>query len=130
MSESIRSYQDLLVWKKGMLLTDEIDRIVDQFDSYRRWWIGLQMHRAVLSITSNIAEGHDSDYTRVYLRNLSDAKGSAREVESDILVIRRRKYLPQSETDVALSLIDEIGRMLRSLSYEVRASTRTRKGDR
>ncbi len=76
------------------------------------------------------AEGHDSDYTRVYLRNLSDAKGSAREVESDILVIRRRKYLPQSETDVALSLIDEIGRMLRSLSYEVRASTRTREGDR
>src|SRR5438105_15023848 len=98
MSESIRSYQDLLVWKKGMLLIDEIDRIVDQFDSYRRWWIGLQMHRAALSITSNIAEGHDSDYTRVYLRNLSDAKGSAREVES--------------------------------VSYEVRASTRTRKGDR
>ena len=98
MSESIRSYQGLLVWKKGMLLIDEIDRIVDEFDSYRRWWIGLQMHRAALSITSNIAEGHGSDYTRVYLRNLSDAKGSAREVES--------------------------------VSYEVRASTRTSKGDR
>jgi len=28
MSEWIRSYQDLLVWKKGMLLIDEIDRIV------------------------------------------------------------------------------------------------------
>jgi hypothetical protein len=40
MSASIRSYQDLLVWKKGMLLIDEIDHIVDQFDSYRRWWIG------------------------------------------------------------------------------------------
>ena len=45
-------------------------------------------------------------------------------------MIRRRKYLPQSETDVVLGLIDEIGRMLRSLSYEVRASTRTSKGDR
>jgi four helix bundle protein len=109
-----------VVWKKGLDLVSEIDRIVEGFSSYQRWSLGMQLHRAAYSIVLNIAEGHDHDYTRAYLRHLADAKGSVREVEAGVLVIRHCKYLPDGKTESALSLLNEIGRMLRSLSGRIR----------
>jgi four helix bundle protein len=82
----------------------------------------MQMYRAALSIVLNIAEGHSHGYSRVYLRSLADAKGSVREVEAGILVIRHRNYLPDSSTEACLELLDCIGRMLRSLRTPVRDS--------
>jgi four helix bundle protein len=102
---------------------DEIDGLVSKLNSFQRWSIGMQMYRAALSIVLNIAEGHDHDYSRIYLRRLADAKGSVREVEAGILVIRHRSYLPESSTEASLELLDGIGRMLRSLRSRVRAST-------
>lgn len=125
----IQSYCDLVVWQKSLQLIDEIDAIVNHFNSYQRWSLGMQMHRAAFSIVLNIAEGHDHDYSRVYLRNLADAKGSVREVEAGIFVIRHCKYLPDEKTTPALELLGEIGRMLRSLSGRVRDSA-TQGGDR
>ena len=122
MSAVIKSYRDLVVWQRGLQLIDEIDGIVDCLDSFRKWSIGMQIYRAALSIVLNVAEGHEADYPRVYLRSLSDAKGSTREVEAAILVARRRKYLADAKTAPALKLVDEIGRMLRSLSTRVRDS--------
>ena len=122
MSKTIRSYRDLLVWQKGMELIDEVDSIIEELDSFRKWSIGMQMYRAAVSIVLNIAEGHDHDYSGVYLRNLSDARGSTREVECAMLVIRRRKYLPDAKLLTAFKLLDEIGPMLRSLRQRIRVS--------
>jgi hypothetical protein len=49
------------------------------------------------SIVLNLAEGHDYDFSRLYPRNLADAKGTVREVEAGIFVIRRCKYLPDEK---------------------------------
>jgi four helix bundle protein len=123
MAQRIKSYRDLRVWQKGLELIDEIDGIVAKLTSFHRWSIGMQLHRAAVSIVLNISEGHDHDYTRVYLRRLADAKGSVRETEAAVLVIRRRRYLPDATTEASLQLLDDIGRMLRSLSARVRTSS-------
>jgi four helix bundle protein len=124
MSGAIRSYRDLVVWQKAMDLIDQVDCIVARLAVYQRWWIGQQMLRAALSIASNIAEGHDDEHTRVYLRRLADAKGSTRETETQLLVLKRRQSLSGlgAEIDSALELTSEVGRMLRSLSARVRSS--------
>jgi four helix bundle protein len=122
--EKLKSYQDLIVWQKAVTLIDEIDDIFERLTPLQRWWIGPQIYRAALSISSNIAEGHDHDYSAVYLRRLADAKGSTREVESQLLVIQRRKNIGPQVTKTALAMTDEIGRMLRSLALRVRTSTR------
>ena len=119
MSNIIKSYRDLVVWQKGLELIGEVDHIVDSFAPYHRWSLGMQMHRAAFSIVLNIAEGHDHDFSRVYLRHLADAKGSAREVEAAVFVARHRNYLADAKTAPALKLLDEMGRMLRSLSDRV-----------
>jgi four helix bundle protein len=124
MSAPVRSYRDLVVWQKAMDLVDRVEGIVARLTSFQRWWLGLQMLRAALSIASNIAEGHDDEHTRVYLRRLADAKGSTRETETQLLVLKRRQSINAlgAELDSALQLTDEIGRMLRSLSARVRSS--------
>jgi len=118
------SYRDLIVWQRAVDLIDEIDRIFEQLTPFQRFWIGGKIYRAAFSISSNIAEGHDHDYSAVYLRRLADAKGSTRETESQLLVIQRRKNLGPNETKKALEMIDEIGRMLRALSCRVRSRMR------
>jgi four helix bundle protein len=119
-----KSYRGLIVWQKAVELIDEIDRIVESLTPLQRCWIGAQIYRAALSISSNIAEGHDHDYSAVYLRRLADAKGSTREVESQLLIIQRRKNVDPTAMTTALAMTDEIGRMLRTLSWRVRASAR------
>jgi four helix bundle protein len=121
MALAIKSYRDLLVWQKGMDLVDVIDEIVTGFGSYQRFWLGSQMLRAALSIPSNIAEGHGSDYRSVYAHRLSDAKGSTTELETQVLVAVRRGYGKEPYHTHALELCDEVGRMLRSLNRSVRA---------
>jgi four helix bundle protein len=101
----IRSYRDLLVWQKSMELIDIIDDIVHGFTPYQRFWLGGQMDRAALSIACNIAEGHGSDYRRVYLRQLSDAKGSCTEVETQTLVTARRRFAPVRHVNRSLELL-------------------------
>jgi four helix bundle protein len=124
MSNPIRSYRDLLVWQKAMNLIDRVDRIVEQLTPFQRNWIGLQMLRAALSIASNIAEGHDAESSKMYLRRLEDSKGSAREVETQLLVVRRRRNVQEEDVIASLAEIDEIGRMLRSLAKSIRMSGR------
>ncbi|HEY2374723.1 MAG TPA: four helix bundle protein [Gemmatimonadaceae bacterium] len=121
-STIIRSYRDLIVWQRSMDLIDLVDDIVLGFTPYQRFWLGGQMHRAALSIACNIAEGHGSDYRRVYLRQLSDAKGSCTEVETQTLVTARRRFAPEERTNRSLELCDEIGKMLRALSGKVRVA--------
>jgi four helix bundle protein len=120
MSEAIRSYQDLIVWQKAMVLIDEVDVVVESLSRYHRSWLGLQLHRAALSVASNIAEGHASDYRPVYLRQLSSARGSLAEAETQLLVIQRRRYPRALNPEAALVLTPEIGRMLRTLSSRLR----------
>jgi len=120
----IKSYRDLIVWQKSMDLIDVVDDIVVGFTPYQRFWVGGQMHRAAFSISCNIAEGHGSDYRGVYLRQLSDAKASCTELETQTLVTMRRRFAPEPQTNRSLELCDEVGRMLYSLGRKVRNAPR------
>jgi four helix bundle protein len=124
MTKPIRSFEDLIVWRRSMDLVDEVERIVQLLTPFQRSWLGMQMLRAALSVASNIAEGHDAEYTALYLRRLSDARGSLREVRAQLMVARRRKNVGPGETDAALSETHEIGRMLYALAKAVRTSVR------
>ena len=103
-----------------MDLIDLVDDLVRGFTGYQRFWLGGQMNRAALSIACNIAEGHGSDFRGVYLRHLSDAKASCTELETQMLVTARRGFAPAPKTDDCLKRCDEVGRMLRILSRNVR----------
>ena len=53
----MRSYEDLLVWQKAMLLAKMVYVIQKQLPKEEVYGLGDQIRRAVVSVPSNIAEG-------------------------------------------------------------------------
>ena len=74
-----------------------------------------QVRRAAVSIPSNIAEGQGRRTTSDFLRHLSIAYGSLREVETQILIAIRLRYLTQKNTEEVMKLAGEVGRLLNGL---------------
>ena len=52
-----------------------------------------QIRRAAVSVPSNIAEGHTRKSTREYLNNVSVAQGSLAELETQLEIAVRLRYV-------------------------------------
>ena len=105
----------MIVWQKAMDLTQEVYRLVKLLPAEERFDLSSQIRRAVVSIPSNIAEGQGRQTEKEFKQFLSIAKGSVFEVETQLLICVRINYLPQEQIGNALSLCDEVGRMLTKL---------------
>ena len=111
----VTSYKDLLVWQRSMDLVETVYRITATFPSSEQWGLISQMRRAVVSVPSNIAEGYGRQATGEYRHHLSIARGSLLELETQILLALRLKYLQSAAADPVLKEIDELSRMLATL---------------
>jgi len=111
----IRSYRDLVVWQKAMELVAEIYRLTRAFPADEMFGLVSQLRRAAVSIPSNIAEGYGRTSTGEYKQFLGHARGSLWEVETQILIAQKLKYLGDEETDGLLKLATETGRILQGL---------------
>ena len=78
----IRSHRDLLVWQRGLLLVKETYRLTARLPKQEMYGLTAQMRRAAISIPANVAEGHSRHATRDYIRFLSIANGSLRELDT------------------------------------------------
>ena len=120
MTSGIRSYRDLLVWQKSMALADAVGKYCDARTGPRFYAMMDQLQRAADSIPANIAEGYGRYTRRDYVRFVSIANGSLKELETRLL--RARSRIPDSaaEIDDMLLQSDEIGRMLAGLIRALR----------
>lgn len=84
-----------------------------------------QLERAAVSVPSNIAEGHGCAGRAEYLRFLSIATGSLREVET-LVALDGRIGAAKNETVIAvLQLADEMGRVLYGLVRSLKPSNQS-----
>ena len=111
----IRSYKDLVVWQKGIDLVEEVYRLTAQFPNHERYGLAGQIQRAAVSVPSNIAEGHERRHLNEYLQHLSIAQASLAEVETQLEIARRLKYIPQNDSVGIEKQTDSLGRQIRSL---------------
>lgn len=108
-------YQSLIVWQKSMDLVDEIYKIVKFLPKEEIYALSDQMRRACVSIPSNIAEGYERGSTKEYIQFLLIARGSRAELETQLHICVRQRYLTKQQSEVAFELCGEIGRILNSL---------------
>ena len=111
----IKDFKDLLVWQKGMDLVCEIYRLTKLLPKEEIYGLCNQMQRAAVSVPSNIAEGQSRTSTKEFVQFLSIAKASNAELETQLLICNRLEFLSMPQTQVALCLCKEIGKMLNSL---------------
>jgi len=116
----IQSYQDLVVWQKGIELVLEAYRICRAIPDDERFGLMAQLRRAAISVPSNIAEGHGRHHTADFCRFLSMSRGSTKEVETHFVIAERLGYVAVSDLHGARSLSDEVSRMLTGLQKKLR----------
>ena len=111
----MQSYRELIVWQKAMDLTEEVYCLVKRLPISEQYALSDQLRRAVVSIPSNIAEGYGRNTAKEYVRFLNIARGSNNEVETQLFICVRLKYLQEKDISRALGYCDEIGKMLSTL---------------
>jgi four helix bundle protein len=121
---SVRSYRDLTVWQAGVALVEAVYSLTQEFPKSEVFGLSSQMQRAAISIPSNIAEGHARVSRKEFLHFLSISLGSLAELETQLFLAQRLKYVTQEELAATLLKTEELGRMIRGLQKVLQSKTR------
>jgi four helix bundle protein len=114
MSE-VKSYKDLLIWQKGIELTEKVYQLVKSFPNEELYALTSQIKRCTISIPSNIAEGYGRKTTKNYIQFLRISIGSLFELETQLIIANKLNYITDKEiADTIFNLIAEEGKMLNS----------------
>ena len=89
----IKSFTDLNTWQEGHKLVLDVYRIVKVFPSDEQFGLKSQMQRAVVSITSNIAEGFSRDSYADKKHFYIMAHGSLTEIQNQLIIARDVGYV-------------------------------------
>ena len=117
----VHNFRDLIVWQKAMAVALEIYRLTRQFPKEEVYVLTSQVRRAAISIPSNIAEGH-ARQGREYASFLSIARGSAAEVETQLLLAVELGYIAPDSITTAQGLLVEVRRMCAAIVSKINAS--------
>lgn len=93
----IKSFTNLKTWQEGhkfVLMTYKMTR---KFPDDERYGLSMQMKRAAVSVTSNIAEGFSRGSYKEKKRFYDMAKGSLTELQNQVLAARDVGYISASE---------------------------------
>ena len=119
---AITSYQDLEVWQLAMTLAVDCYKLTEAFPKHEQYGLTSQIRRASVSIPANIAEGYGRDQTGMYLQFLRVSLGSARELETLLLLAGRVGLALEDAVQPALSQTARVSKMLRSLIRSLEAT--------
>jgi len=97
-----------------------IYKISKKLPKEERFGLAAQMQRAALSIPSNIAEGYSRGYRKEFQRFCQIALGSCSELETQMIVAKRQKYLSKEEFAKIEDNLDHESRMLMKLIKSLR----------
>jgi len=112
---TIKTFKDLDTWQKGHELVLVIYKITKEFPQREMYSLVDQMRRAVVSITSNIAEGFGRRSSNEKIRFYYIATGSLTEIQNQLLIARDLKYLNTEEYLEVEKLTEVVYRLLNGL---------------
>lgn len=115
MHERIKSYKDLVVWQKGLILVKQVYQLTRAFPTDERFGLVSQMRRAAVSVPSNLAEGHARNTTGEFIQFISHAEGSLAELETQAILSTELGFCSAEETLPLIDLIFELQRMANAL---------------
>jgi len=112
---AVRNYSELIVWQRALDLVAMVYASTKAFPKEELYGLTNQLRRAVVSIPPNIAEGQGRRSTNEFVRYLSIAHGSLREVETQIPMAERLGYLEELASRELMNSASEVGRLINGL---------------
>ncbi len=111
-SKQIKTFEDLEVWNRSIELAKDLYEV---FKGKFNDPLVNQLLRAAVSISNNIAEGHDRGGTKEYIRFLYISRGSCAEFRSVLILAKNIGVINRSEIDGFIERTLIITRMLSAL---------------
>ena len=103
------------VWQRSIELSLSVYQLTRGFPKDEMYGLTSQMRRASVSIPSNIAEGQAKRSLPEFKRFLSIALGSLAEIDTQLIIAVRLKYIDPQQSTAREKDISEIRAMLFSL---------------
>ncbi|MBU0596644.1 four helix bundle protein [Patescibacteria group bacterium] len=108
----INTFKDILTWQKSHELTLLIYKITTEYPKNELFSMVSQMRRASYSIPSNIVEGFRRNNTKDSLKFYNIADASLEELKYFLYLSTDLNYINKTVYDTALSLSEEVGKLL------------------
>jgi four helix bundle protein len=86
--KTARNFRDYKVWQDAVAYATEVYKVTAALPYFERKGLCDQLQRAVVSISSNIAEGSARPSDADFAHFLDTALGSAYEVETQLLIAK------------------------------------------
>jgi four helix bundle protein len=121
----IKSYKDLLIWKKGIEISKLVYSLVNTFPKEELYGLTSQIKRSTISIPSNIAEGFGRNSTKSYVNFLKIARGSLFELETQLIIAETQNLFQDIELySSIMNLILEEAKMINSYISKLEQNTK------
>jgi four helix bundle protein len=111
----IRHFTDLEGWKQSHQSALDIYKVTKLFPKEELFGLTNQMRRAAVSVGSNIAEGFSRNTAKDKSQFYSVARGSATELESQLLLARDIGYLNEEVFDMTRERLNTVGKLVTGL---------------
>jgi len=106
------NFRNVEAWKRAVELSKVIYGTTKGFPVDEKYGLTSQIRRAVVSISSNIAEGCGRRTSRDFVGFMYNAIGSLKEVESELFVAEKLGYVEMGDVENLVGELEEIGRMI------------------
>jgi len=108
----MHNYKELIVWQKARTLVKEVYLLTQAFPEVEKFGLTIQLRRAAVSISSNIAEGAGRSSATDFMRFLDIANGSSFEVETQIFLCYDLGYINEDTLNRILPMVQDVQKLV------------------
>ena len=101
----MKTHKDLNAWKESIELVVSVYEIAGRFPKHEMFCLTQQLRRAAVSVPSNISEGAARNYKREFIRFLRISMGSLTEVETQVIISWKLRYIEEPEMKAVIGRI-------------------------
>lgn len=117
-----RNFRNYKVWQDAVDYATQVYKITSEMPWFEKKGLCDQLQRAVVSISSNIAEGAAKPSDIEFAHFLDTSLGSSFEVETQLLIAKNVGYISPDIYDSLLAALNEIERQINGLISKLRDS--------
>ena len=118
--QKARNFREYKVWQDAVSFATLVYEVTSKLPWFEKKGLCDQLQRAVVSISSNIAEGAGRPTDADFAHFLDLSMGSANEVETQLLISRNLAYISEEQYQMLLHRLSEIQRQLSGLIITIR----------
>ncbi|SCY86356.1 four helix bundle protein [Flavobacterium caeni] len=114
--KKFNSFEEIVAWQKARELNKQIYLLTDQNNGFNKDFdLKRQIRRAVVSVSSNIAEGFERNTDNEFCYFLFVAKASSGEVRSQLYLAYDLGYISDDDFRIHIKNVTDVSRLIAGL---------------